>query len=190
MRIFFLLSALLSFSVHAQFTCTTELYSYEDCLESSSETQCQNQAIKSYTSYLYGSINNTLRGFLEFPECVSLSEVITQGLNKLPSVENTFYRGTRPFPDLTKLAIGDCFADKGYMSTSADIWVARGFGAEVLKIEAKAAKSVSQFSWSPGEQEYLILPNTKLKLLEKKAESAHRNFYHFREVDESECPSR
>jgi hypothetical protein len=77
---------------------------------------------------------------------------------------------------LQELQIGDIFIDKGFISTTRDPFYSPGlngnFGLVLVKINIPKGKKgvglfIENFSLFPKEQEFLLPPNTKLKLLSK-----------------------
>ena len=95
-----------------------------------------------------------------------------------PALPNEYfiYRFVWDDTFLSNLNIGDIFIDKGFVSTTRDPFYSPGlngtFGLVLLKINIpKGVKGVGlfieNFSLFPKEQEFLLPPNTKLKLLSK-----------------------
>ncbi len=114
-----------------------------------------------------------------------ISEYMYEGLKKIINVIGTsdsfkdnfyFYRFIWDDDFLRKLKVGDTFKDKGFLSTTRDPFYTPGtkldFGLVLIKINVpKNIKGVGlfieNFSMFPKEEEFLICPNTKLKLIAK-----------------------
>lgn len=77
------------------------------------------------------------------------------------------------------------------MSPTTNPHTAENFSDEdssiIMEIEATSAKNVSHYA-NYKEEEYLLLPNTYLKLMVKN-EQPHKTILRFDEVNVTECPS-
>jgi hypothetical protein len=116
---------------------------------------------KPLTPFLYNGIKN-----------------IVNCMKNSPSLANDYYIYRFIWDDafLHDLTIGDIFIDKGFVSTTRDPFYSPGlngnFGLVLIKINIPKGKRgvglfIENFSLFPKEQEFLLPPNTKLKLLSK-----------------------
>ena len=136
-------------------------------------------------SYLF---NKILR------EKLPINQYLYDGLNKIVNTINKadlpndyyFYRFVWDDDYLRKLNVGDIFVDEGFSSTTRDPFYSPGvkmdFGLVLVKINIpKKIKGVGllieNFSLFPKEEEFLIQPYSKLKLVAKdnKAQYYHIN---------------
>jgi hypothetical protein len=110
---------------------------------------------------------------------------INECIKNAPALSNEYdiYRFIWDDKFLNDLAIGDIFIDKGFVSTTRDPFYSPGlngnFGLVLLKIKIPKNKKgvglfIENFSLFPKEEEFLLPPNTKLKLL-----SRDENFKYF-----------
>jgi hypothetical protein len=110
---------------------------------------------------------------------------INECIKNAPALSNEYdiYRFIWDDKFLNDLAIGDIFIDKGFVSTTRDPFYSPGlngnFGLVLLKIKIPKNKKgvglfIENFSLFPKEEEFLLPPNTKLKLLSK-----NENFKYF-----------
>ncbi len=137
-------------------------------------------------SYLF---NKILR------EKLPINQYLYDGLNKIINTINKaelpndyyFYRFVWDDEYLKKLNIGDIFVDKGFTSTTRDPFYSPGvkmdFGLVLVKINIpKKIKGVGllieNFSLFPKEEEFLIQPFSKLKLV---ARNDKARYYHINE---------
>lgn len=104
-----------------------------------------------------------------------------------PPLENDYqiYRFIGDDEFIKKLKVGDTFTDKGFLSTTRDPFYSPGtdgnFGMILIKINLnKKSKGlfIEHFSLFPKEEEYLLPPFTKLKLISK---DDHFKYYHINE---------
>lgn len=116
---------------------------------------------KPLTPFLYNGIKN-----------------IVNCMKNSPGLANDYhiYRFIWDDAFLHDLTIGDIFIDKGFVSTTRDPFYSPGlngnFGLVLIKINIPKGKRgvglfIENFSLFPKEQEFLLPPNTKLKLLSK-----------------------
>lgn len=114
-----------------------------------------------------------------------ISKYMIDGINKLnncisssPSFDTDyyFYRFLEEDSFLKKLKPGDVFTDKGFLSTTRDPFYSPGidgeFGLILLKINIPKNKKgvglfIENFSMFPQEEEFLLAPGSKLKLISK-----------------------
>ena len=114
-----------------------------------------------------------------------ISKYMIDGINKLndcistsPSFDTDyyFYRFLENDSFLKKLKPGDVFTDKGFLSTTRDPFYSPGidgeFGLILLKINIPKNKKgvglfIENFSMFPQEEEFLLAPGSKLKLISK-----------------------
>ena len=110
---------------------------------------------------------------------------INDCIKNAPALSNEYdiYRFIWDDKFLNDLAIGDIFIDKGFVSTTRDPFYSPGlngnFGLVLLKIKIPKNKKgvglfIENFSLFPKEEEFLLPPNTRLKLL-----SRDENFKYF-----------
>lgn len=129
-------------------------------------------AIKAYTGSAYAQVNNKIRNgqyagdlFLQ-----AWTDAAMSGLHKLPPWQGTVVRGmTLHGNDLDKLAmfykVGAIVEETQFTSTS-DASAGSGFGGNVrYSIKAKTGRDVRKISSFKGEQEILLVPGTKYKVL-------------------------
>ena len=132
--------------------------------------------------------NNTLQPKIatNFSSTLQISKIVNT-INKadLPN-DYYFYRFVWDDDYLRKLNVGDIFVDEGFSSTTRDPFYSPGvkmdFGLVLVKINIpKKIKGVGllieNFSLFPKEEEFLIQPYSKLKLVAKdnKAQYYHIN---------------
>ncbi len=142
-------------------------------------TQKEKNAIYDYTSSNnnYELYNGYLRGVIK-----EIPEEIKENINYLKDAisryeaEETFtvYRGTYSRFGVEKLHIGDEFIlDEGFSSTSFAVSITDDFiggdGSVIYRIRVpegkKAGAYIDKFSSNMGEEEFLVSPKTKFKLL-------------------------
>lgn len=132
-------------------------------------------------------LNNILRKKLQ------ISSFLYEGLNKITNfksheLNNNYYIYRFTWDDnfIKNLKIGDIFIDNGFMSTTRDPFYSPGinsngkFGLVLLKIHLpKNIKGIGlfieNFSLFPNEQEFLLNPYSKLKLISK---NENFKYYH------------
>lgn len=111
---------------------------------------------------------------------------IVNKMKDAPELENDYdmYRFIWDDRFLQDLKIGDIFLDKGFMSTTRDPFYSPGltgsFGLVLLKIKIPKNKKglglfIENFSLFPKEEEYLLPPYSKIKLISK---DEHFKYYH------------
>lgn len=114
---------------------------------------------KSFNSFLYNGMNSILKS-----------------IGSSPKLENNYYLYRFIWDDsfLQDLKIGDEFIDPGFLSTTRDPFYSPGingnFGLTLLKINIPAnvkGLMIENFSLFPNEQEFLLPPDCKLKLISK-----------------------
>uniref|UniRef100_A0A6C0J4Q1 Uncharacterized protein n=1 Tax=viral metagenome TaxID=1070528 RepID=A0A6C0J4Q1_9ZZZZ len=116
---------------------------------------------------------------------IRLSNYLLDGLKMLVNTIDTapafkdnyfFYRFIWDDKFLKKLKVGDTFTDKGFLSTTRDPFYSPGlqmdFGLILVKINIPKNKKgvglfLENFSMFPKEEEYLIKPESKFKLVAK-----------------------
>lgn len=132
-------------------------------------------------------LNNILRKNLQ------ISSFLYEGLSKITNfksdeLKNNYYIYRFSWDDnfIKNLNIGDIFVDNGFMSTTRDPFYSPGinsngkFGLVLLKIHLpKNTKGIGlfieNFSLFPNEQEFLLNPYSKLKLISK---NENFKYYH------------
>ena len=103
---------------------------------------------------------------------------ITNTIKKTDSLDNEYqiYRFISNDDFLKNLKIGDIFSDSAFLSTTRDPFYSPGltgnFGLILIKINLKKNMKaqglfIEHFSLFPKEEEYLLPPKTKLKLISK-----------------------
>jgi len=114
---------------------------------------------------------------------------LVNSIKNSPPLENDYqtYRFVAEDSFLKNLKIGDTFIDKGFTSTTRDPFYSPGmngtFGLILIKINFKKnAKGtglfIEHFSLFPKEEEYLLAPFSKLKLVSK---NDNFKYYHINE---------
>lgn len=113
-----------------------------------------------------------------FPEQIKNINKLINSINQSPSLPKDYYFYRFIWEDdfLSKLQVGDTFIDNGFTSTTRDPFYSPGtdynFGLVLLKINVpKNVKGVGlfieNFSLFPIEEEFLLPPGSKLKLISK-----------------------
>lgn len=111
---------------------------------------------------------------------------IVKTMENSPELSDDFeaYRFIRDDSYLMKLKIGDIFVDEGFLSTTRDPFYSPGlsgiFGLVLVKIRIPKNKKgvglfIENFSLFPREQEFLLPPFSRIKLLSK---NENFNYYH------------
>lgn len=108
---------------------------------------------------------------------LKIRDNLIEFLKKAPSLKKArVYRGIqvnsrRAVRDF--LVVGKVVSDPAFVSATTDVEIAKGFANKstgkihiVFEIQTKSAKSIAQFSEFSGEDEVLIPPNTKFKVVE------------------------
>ena len=114
---------------------------------------------------------------------------LTKSLKKTPCLDKDYYiyRFISDDSFLRNKKIGDTFRDNGFMSTTRDPFYSPGlngtFGLILVKINLKKnikglGLFIEHFSLFPKEEEYLLAPFTKLKLISKDSDF---KYYHTNE---------
>lgn len=97
-------------------------------------------------------------------------------INKSPKLHNKYYVYRFIWNDsfLKNINVGEYFIDNGFLSTTRDPFYSPGisgnFGLTLIKInipENVTGLLIENFSLFPKEEEFLLPPNTKLKLISK-----------------------
>jgi hypothetical protein len=142
-----------------------------------------------YGSFLY---NNSLRNNKNF------NHFLFDGMNKLlniiqntPKLLNKYYIYRFIWDDsfLKNIKVGEYFIDNGFLSTTRDPFYSPGingnFGLTLIKINIPENVNgifIENFSLFPKEEEFLLPPNTKLKLISK---DDNFKYYHINETFEN-----
>ena len=189
MRFFLtILIALISQLSLAQIDCPFVSKKYNSCMQTRNPVACETILIKYYTAGTNYDLNSTLRNISSKEGCKEIAPLMLKAFSSLPKSSLTVFRGMAEIPELAKLKLGQCFIDKGFMSTSKDVEVAKSFNAgAVLSIETDAAISISDYSSIKKEKEYILLPNTALKLMAIPEKLDSGKLFTLREVELSEC---
>ena len=131
-------------------------------------------------------------------ESLPINQYMYNGLSKIIDTINKctlprdyyFYRFVWDDDYINKLKIGDVFTDNGFISTTRDPFYSPGikkdFGLILVRINIpKNTKGIGilleNFSLFPKEEEFLIMPYTKLKLISK---NTNTTYYHTNEAFE------
>lgn len=185
MKFFLLFVLIFSSLVRADdFFCRKAMEAYDEC-----NFNCSKILISSYTSTLYSHLNQTLRNNIDDqPVCLEAADKLYKAIKKISRSKLTVYRGTVVTKEMKLLKADDCYFDKGFMSTSGSMEIAKKFGLKqgMMIIEAKSARDISKYSNIPREQEFILLPGTPLKLVQTSTENSLKVFY-FKEVDRKNC---
>ena len=154
--------------------------------------------ISDVTFYSYIGAN-LLNRFLRSNTTYQISEFyynrligLTKAIEKAPQLEQDYqvYRFINDDDFLKKLRVGDTFVDKGFLSSTRDPFYSSGisgtFGLILIKINLKkkikgSGLFIEHFSLFPKEEEFLIPPFTKLKLVSK---DDNFKYYHVNETFE------
>lgn len=101
---------------------------------------------------------------------------LINGIKTSPPLENNYYLYRFIWDDsfIRNLTIGDLYIDKGFVSTTRDPFYSPGingnFGLTLVKINIPKNVNglmIENFSLFPKEEEFLLPPNSKLKLISK-----------------------
>lgn len=158
----------------------------------SESKRCGRALIGDYSVKLFGPLNRHLRGIKFDPSCEEIAPLLISAVTRIKSEQPILlFRGTYSFPELKNLKEGQCFVDRAFMSTTTNRHTAENFSNEndgiIMEIEATSAKNVSNYA-NYKEEEYLLLPKTYLKLIERN-EQLHKTILKFDEVSVNQCPS-
>lgn len=129
--------------------------------------------ILTYTGRLYRYINKGLRDHdedsPEYKKYVPYMQTMQGGLAKLKDYQNVVYRSMNLSPELLELyKPGEVIEYKAYTSTSRHKDFVEGkWGKVGFEIHSKRGKYISPFSSWWNEEEVLIQPGAKLRVLEK-----------------------
>ena len=113
-----------------------------------------------------------------FPQQIKNINTLINKINQAPPLPNDYYFYRFIWEDefLSKLKVGEIFTDSGFTSTTRDPFYSPGtnynFGLVLLKINIpKKIKGIGlfieNFSLFPIEEEFLMAPGSKLKLVSK-----------------------
>lgn len=185
MKYIALLLLIISLPLRAdEYFCEKALTDYDSC-----RFGCSKILISAYSFALYSSMNRTLREGLNNPSCLEAAEKLHKAIRKLPKSKLMVYRGTVLTKELNQIRTGECFFDSGFMSTSANLNVAKKFGKNqaLMIIEANSAREISKYSNIPREEEYILLPQTALKLVKDPSKENTLKVFSFKEVNRKEC---
>jgi len=131
--------------------------------------------------------NKTLRNNIEMQPFLYDGIIkINDCIRNAPALSNEYdiYRFIWDDNFLNNLAIGDIYIDSGFISTTREPFYSPGlngnFGLVLIKIKIPKNKKgvglfIENFSLFPKEEEFLLPPNTKLKLLSK---NENFKYYH------------
>ena len=108
---------------------------------------------------------------------INMINNFSKKMTNTPKLNNDYFLYRFVWDDnfLKNLKIGDTFIDKGFISTTRDPFYSPGlksnFGLVLIKIKIPANKNVGllieNFSLFPKEEEFILPPNSVLKLLSK-----------------------
>lgn len=157
---------------------------------------CSNELIQSYTEGLFYPLNKHLRGIKSDDTCLPYVDPLVKAVSKIKiSKRRKFFRGSDHFKTLALLKTGDCLQDRGFISMTSDYDVANTFARVSLSnrdrnkyiftIKTSNARSLKNISNYAQEEEYLLLPNTYLKLVKRIPFKKHISELYFREVADS-----
>lgn len=146
-------------------------------------------------------INQYLRGFTKYPYRNKLLETSIKFLwelvNNSPQFDKSYilYRFIKQDDHIRHLQVGDTYIEKSFISTTRDPFYRSDiykFGFVLIKIKVpKNVKGVGlcveTFSHFPAEQEIILPPFTKLKLVRK---DRNTPYYHTDKVEESKIETR
>jgi hypothetical protein len=137
--------------------------------------------------------NNFLRNSKELDDNLHNGLIkIVKFMENSPIINKDYYIYRFLLDDtfIINLNVGDYFIDPGFISTTRDPFYSPGlsgdFGIILVKIKIPANKKgiglfIEIFSFFPKEEEFLLPPNTKLKLVSK-----NENFKYYHTVPEFE----
>lgn len=181
---FFLIFASLS-SLPSAFAgeCTANWRSYQNCLKGKDARECHEQIIRAYTGSLYRELNASLRE-ARSSDCDNLASAMVEALSEQPRMNPGYVYRRSNVPELTELAVGQCFSDRGFLSTSTSEAMTTIFGTMRLRIKGFSGRSVRGCSAVECEEEIIFAPGTPLRL-----EDNSRGIYEFTEVAVDACPN-
>ena len=169
-----------------------QAYHYKICKTVSSNDVSYDE-IKKHTDYI---IKNDLISYITFYSFIgsflynkvlrdnsNISFFLYEGIKKImdaiktsPKLENNYYLYRFIWDDsfIRNLNIGDYYIDKAFLSTTRDPFYSPGingnFGLTLVKINIPKnilGLMIENFSLFPKEEEFLLPPNCKLKLISK-----------------------
>lgn len=179
-KVFSSASYALKQAVSSQYQKTGHLVSKIDQLSAG-----EINAIKSYTGSAFTQMNGCLRSDNCEDELKEKVNNLKSALQKLSSKkEAILYRGVRELPSDIQQKIDSnqkVILDKGFLSTSGDLLVAKGFAGngKILMIKSKSCVGISSLSYYKTEDEFLCPPGLTFKA--KKL--AEKNQYILEEVE-------
>ena len=146
-------------------------------------TDDQIGAIHGYTTNEgYSMINPALRGQTTMtPELQGFADQTASGLDALPAVQDTTYRGVTLPPDvLSQYQVGQTVSDPGFFSTALD--ENNAFGGSVnMQVDGVSGRNISKFS-DYSESEVLFKPNTPFTVLDRVDNPDGSTFLHLQEA--------
>jgi hypothetical protein len=132
----------------------------------------QRMALRRYCGNDYADMNKQLRGLVEFQaKTQSKIEVLSSALHLLPPYAGALCRGSehdKPFLDNLRncLQTGAPFIEDGFYSTSKALdLIAFSTKNCWFNIQGKTGRSISLYSTQKQEDEVLLLPGTKFRVL-------------------------
>ena len=131
--------------------------------------------LREYTANGYTKMNEGLRGSnIELKKMAPVIKTAASGLNDLPPVKATVYRGANLTPErLAVYKVGATISERGFTSTTVNKAMVMGQAAEqqfnknsMFVIKSKGGgRDVSILSAFPDEKEVLFGPGTEFKVL-------------------------
>lgn len=131
--------------------------------------------LREYTQNGYQKMNEGLRGSrVELKKMAPVIKTAASGLNDLPAVKGTVYRGANMTPErLAAYKVGEVVSERGFTSTTVNKAMVIGKATEqqfnknsMFVIKSKGGgRDVSILSAYPDEKEVLFGPGTEFKVL-------------------------
>lgn len=135
-------------------------------------TDTEYAAIQTYSTSVYGDVNNSLRGTggtLSKDTTEAVERQINSALAKLPETPGVTYRGFDAVESINSLEPGDVFTDKAFLSTSTDQSSVGQFGRHRMVITHRSGKQISDLVGGL-EQETLFPTNAKFRVTDRQKE--------------------
>lgn len=145
-------------------------------------TEAETSAIHMYTAMDFGWINRELRQKSTPSESLKqFLNVTLPALNRIPPYTGVVYRTISSLPEEIKKQHeeGSTVTYDAFSSTTkSDSW-RYGQGDEFEIHLKKSGKNIAPISWLPKEEEVLILPGTKFKVLKREPHPANPGYLKF-----------
>lgn len=161
---------------------------YERCMYER-KVDCQKPLIQAYTGHGAAYINRAMRGQVQDLVCEKMGQYLVKALEALPKMVTTVYRGSGHLKEYQELKTGECIQDRGFLSTSSDVYTAERFAKSgmFLMISTYSGREVTAYSVFPDEDEILLQPGTWLRLIRNPEMNRGLTLYDLEEVTPDKC---